>query len=90
MRLQVISGIIAHPELFDEIDFGISQVIENVDPYDDPTSNERISGIIAHRVHSWVIEISFFDDMVIFGIYRENRNYNGSYQTRHYAQCWSA
>ncbi len=54
LRLQVISRIIAHLDFFDEIDFGISQVVENVDPHDDPTSNERISGIIgiiAHRVH---------------------------------------
>ncbi len=51
LRIQVISGIIAHPEFFDEIDFGISQVVENIVPHDDPTSNKRISGIIAHRVH---------------------------------------
>ncbi len=51
MRVKVISGIIAHPEFFDEIDFGMLQVGENVDPHDDPTSNERISGIVAHRVH---------------------------------------
>ncbi len=50
LRLQVISGIIAHPEFFDEVDTGMWQVVENIDPHDDPTSNERISGIIAHRV----------------------------------------
>ncbi len=49
MRVQVISGSIAHPEFFDEIDFGMSQVVENIDPHNDRTSNKRISGIIAHR-----------------------------------------
>ncbi len=50
LRVQVISGIIAHPEFFDEIDFGMSQVVENINPHDNPTSTKRLSGIIAHRV----------------------------------------
>ncbi len=51
LRLQVISVIIAQPEFFDDIDIGMSQVVENIDSHVNPTSSKRISGIIAHRVH---------------------------------------
>jgi hypothetical protein len=40
---------IAHPEILNETDFATSHSSEFVDLYDDLTSNNRNSGIIAHR-----------------------------------------
>jgi hypothetical protein len=47
-RLEVISGIIAHPDFGDQFHLGASNVSEYIDSHRNPTSNNRNSDIIAH------------------------------------------
>jgi hypothetical protein len=47
-RLEVISGFIAHPEFVDEFRLGAPHVSKRIDSDRNPTSFNRISGIIAH------------------------------------------
>jgi hypothetical protein len=53
-RLEIVSGIIAQPENVDQLRLELSNVSEYIDPHRNPTSNNPISHIIAHRQYDAV------------------------------------